>query len=698
MRGLIALGLLIVIGCRQPAIQDAKGSLHLSPAIVDFGVLHPGQSRWLKVQLRNDGPLAQIEWARPTTAFVLTEDLPTEAPTGEVEFTVQFAPTMVGTFKETLNVRADGAGNSSTSLVGEARGVPMCPNPSDCNDVSFDLETNKCVERARADGVSCGGSNLCLIAATCVAARCVGAPKNCGDDNACTIDTCNSVTGCEHLPAPPCPGDGKCQVGVCDKATGCGFERADDGTVCGPLQTCSAAEVCIAGSCVVRDPPDGYVCAEASPCQSEGRCVENLCARGPATPLVPSWTYDAVTADAGIGKKPPLVHDLLVEPNGAVTLNGAFASIPQLRRNTSKAVEPAMGVAGRCLLWNGKMICSKPNDSLNAVDLSMGGTLWSFNLRTARPSIKVNNLFVARMAVQSSDRLATLWEAYPDAPNCRIYYLAILDAAGGLVLATELSDPSFSVCNHPHAYGFGADSAGQLFVAFAPTVKNPPLISGSPTLVMSYSRDGVFRWKYSDVGLKGGEIALARGLLYSENSSTAVLTSTGQPAFTLAEKFGRATVTRNRLVLAPLVGANHLNGFESGTGTSRWTHSLPAGQTFASDQIRLASWSTRRGAQTVALTFTQENGKTQLHGILARDGSEAFTCEVTQVSRTPPQLFEVAEGSLSVMDGATGCGTCEPAYADKSAAFHTLTVPGLTPANEAWVGTWGGPGRDHQEE
>ncbi len=98
---------------------------------------------------------------------------------------------------------------------------------------------------------------------------------------------------------------------------------------------------------------------------------------------------------------------------------------------------------------------------------------------------------------------------------------------------------------------------------------------------MSYSRDGVFRWKFSDPTLKGGELALARGLLYSEDSPTALRTSSGPPAFSLAEKFGRPVVGQQRLVLAPQPGAGSLNGYESGTATLRWRHNLAAGQTFA---------------------------------------------------------------------------------------------------------------------
>lgn len=690
---------LLLTACRGGTLQDARGTLHLTPA-ADFDPLFPGQTRALGIRLRNDGPPAKISWTLPPAPFlVIAEALPIEAPSGEVELTVRFSPSAVGVFSATLAVEAEVGGKSQTALRGEALPIPSCPLPSACHDIAFDLARDTCAEHPHPDGRSCEGASVCLTAATCLGGRCVGIEKSCDDSDACTLDTCNAKNGCEHLPAPACPGDGKCQRGVCDKLKGCGFERADDGTACGPMQTCDAAEVCIAGSCVIRDPPDGYVCAEASPCQGEGRCVGDGCVRPSATALAPTWSYDALTADAGAGKRAPTVHELLLEPDGAMTLTGAFASTPQLRRNTPQALEPAIGTAGRCLLWNGRLVCSRPNDALSGIELATGKTVWTFNLRTTRPDFKVSSLFVARMAVQSSDRLAVLWEAYPEKPECRNYYLTILDAGGAMVSSQQLFDASLNSCNHPHAYGFAADAVGNLFVAFAPTIKNPPLISGTPTTTLSFTFDGVFRWRLNEVGLKGGEVAVARGLIYSEHSTSAILTSTGQPAFALAEKFGRAVVTQQRLVVAPKVSGTALTGYESGTATSRWVHPLSAGQAFGSDQLRLATWSTRKGPQTVALTFTLQAGHTQLHAILAHDGAEAFTCELTRVGRTQPQQLEVADEVLGVLDGVDGCGTCEPAFADKSGAFQTYAVPGISrPLFEPWVGVWGGAGHDHHEE
>ncbi len=712
MRGFIVCAAVVLVGCRQPALNSSLGAVQLSPKDMAFGSVYAAQeSRTHSFRISNDGRASiPVRWTLPQSPFQVS-GLPNVATTGEVEIEVTFSPVTPGRFQSLIKLELEGQQPQVVSLIGEARAIPNCTKSDVCVESSFDIALNRCVEQPLTNGASCDGTSVCLTNATCQAGRCVGTEKNCDDQNKCTLDTCNAVIGCEHLPAPPCPGDGKCQVGVCLPATGCGFEEAEDGVACGPMKSCKAAQVCIAGECVVRDPPDGYVCEEASPCQAEGICAADVCVRPPATELVPTWNFDSRTADAGAGVAPQL-HDLVLEPSGAISLSGFFHSSPQLRANTQEAKEAKLGAARRCMLWNGRMICadypSAVNGKVSAIDLTSGELIWTFDLHAAKPEFLAltSSLFMARMAVQGSDRLAALFEAYPRNPdsskptNCRLYFLVVLDAAGKLVTGQQVVDPVLSICNHPHPYGFGADSLGDLFISFSPTITSPaPLVPGTPTVVMSYTRDGIFRWKFTDSSLVGGELAVSRGLLYPENSASAVLTSSGQLSFTLNELFGRAVVSRQRTIVAPVTGASSLNGYESGTNSPRWKHLLEIGQTFGSDQVRLASWKTRKGPTTVALTFTKQNGQTQLHGIVARDGSKAFTCHLLMNSRTEPQLFEVAEGFVALMEGSSTCGKCDPPFAGSNAAFHTIALPYISPAiNEPWVGTFGGAGHDHREE
>ena len=67
------------------------------------------------------------------------------------------------------------------------------------------------------DGDACNGDEACDGTGTCVP----GAPPVVNDDNVCTADACDAVTGVSHIPLPDgttCRGRGVCQDGVCSVA------------------------------------------------------------------------------------------------------------------------------------------------------------------------------------------------------------------------------------------------------------------------------------------------------------------------------------------------------------------------------------------------------------------------------------------------------------------------------------------------
>lgn len=710
---LLGLCVLACAGCSEPRLISADGRVFLSPRAVDFGPAWVNrEEKSAFVELHNEGRSDQpVEWRLSGDDF-FTEELPQRSPAGVLSLEVRFAPRREGAYQGELWLKAGEGHESFVLLSGAGAEVPKCESKDPCRTARFDLATGECVEAVAPDGVVCDSGSACTLESTCQAGRCVGREKSCDDGNACTVDVCNALTGCENLPAPPCPGDGACMKGVCDPAQGCGLAPAVDGTACGPVQSCDRAQVCMAGACVERDPPDGYVCAEASPCQGEGRCAGSSCVRPPATPLSPAWSFDSqATEDPDAGLPAEQLHDFVAEPSGAISLSGFFFTSPRLRANT-EAPARVDGPVRRCMLWGNRYVCADYpaaiNGKVSAIDLATGEPLWTFDLRKERPDflMESSSIFMARMAVQGSDRLAALFEAYPRGAssgntNCRQYYLVVLDASGNLVMAQRVEDPVLEVCNHPHPYGFGADSAGNLFVSFSQTIASPaPLKPGSPTLVMTWTRDGIFRWKFVDHALVGGELAIATGLIYPENSALAVSTATGNPAFAIDAPFGRVVVSKSRSIPAPVKGAATLDGYEAGTPQKRWTHVLPAPLTFWSDQVRLAQWQTRAGPKTVALTFTEGAWGTakSLRAIDAENGQTAFSCPLTQSFRTEPQLFELSNGSLSLMEGSDACGKCDPPYAGSSAAFHTLKTPLLSIAREPWVGTFGGAGHDHRED
>lgn len=715
--------LLVVAACKPPDLSGVTNELRFDPGAVLFESGYAdGQPRVRQVSVVNDGraPL-EVSWKPLGRPFAV--DLPATLQPGATTLELTWTPEFAGHYSQVLEVSAEGLEVQQLPVEATARELPTCTPSSSCVEARFDPVRKRCEETPLVDGTACEAGTKCLENARCEAGRCVGTAKTCEDHDRCTIDVCYPLTGCEFLPAPPCPGDGACMEGTCDPVSGCGLTPREDGAACGNAGSCTQAKVCIEGACVTRAPPDGYICAEASPCSAEGRCQDQVCVRasnaGMPSSLSAQWSFDTMSAaDVDAGVFAPQLHDFVLEPTGELSLSGFFHVSAVLRANTPNAIAAPLGASRRCILWGGRYVCAdypaSPNGRVSAIELDTGMTAWSFDIRAARPDFLMvaPTIFLARLVVQDSDRLAALFEAYPvNASNdtqCRRYFLAVIDASGRLVQAQQLTDPLLDVCDHPHAYGVAADAAGNLFIAFSPSrSQQAPLVPDDTTLIMSYSRDGVFRWKRLNEGLRGGELAVARGLLYAEYTSVVLEAVTGQPAFSLPGELGRAVISSSRLIPAPAAGANTLLGYEAGVLQQRWSARLPGAWTFWSDQLRLAKWQTSKGPRTVALTFvqdpTQDHPTFGLYAVDVHDGSEAFHCPLQLEARTPPQLFEVANGSLGIMNGAVdvlgnpGCNKCDPPLAGSTGAFFSVPVRGLSVAEEPWVGTFGGAGHDHRE-
>jgi hypothetical protein len=696
-------------GCHdeQPLV-NAQGRLRLSAEQLTFPGTYVGKTREQTVQVLNAGrtPLS-VTWTQVEAPFTV-EGLPDQVGTSAVEVRVRFAPSAEGPYSATLTGTESGGGTVTLTVTGEGLAIPTCPMPVTCFGSSFDLETEQCVETQLPDGTTCDPGNACLVEATCQAGRCKGHERVCDDGNVCTTDVCNPLDGCQSVPAPPCPGDGVCRVGVCDPVKGCGLTKAPDGTFCGAQRGCDAAEVCVDGACVVRDLPDGFVCAAATPCQGEGRCEGPVCARPPPTVLEPNWSKDASAEAVDL-------HDMMIWPDGQVTLSGFFAN-PVLDA-TSATPLVAQGSARRCMLWNERLLCMDlpQQGQVSLLERTTGQARWSFTLATARPDMaaKTNGtVFMARLAVMAPDRLAALFEAYPANEDgntlCRMYFLLVLDAKGGLVSAAELTDPLLSQCNHPHPFGLVSDVVGDLYLTFSPTVNTgAPLVPGSPTLILAYSSDGVERWRRT-LPLSGGELGTVNGLLLPERATTPLRTQDGTEVGTLPV-LGRAVATREVVVPSPagttvnpdagVIISPELDGYSVPGLTPAWTYRLEEGQSFASKELRLAETlgGGSEGIETLVLGFVADGVTPTLVGVRAKDGSEAFRCALSYTPLSQPQLFELGPESFVLMDGATTCGECDPPFAYSRSRFQRFPLHGLQPAQAPWPGTFGGPGHGHHE-
>ncbi len=699
------LSALLAAGCRDVFVTGSSGALEFQPALADFGSVYVGAEAATSVTLTNSGRSSlPVKWDAPDGPFELF-DAPSLVPAGALTVSIRFKPTDVGDQAADLLGHSEGA-TVKLSLQGSAIDVPGCPTPANCHAMRFDLDLGACVETELADATPCDAHSACLVSTTCQNGVCTGPGVDCDDGDACTVDLCDALKGCEHLAAPPCPGDGICQAGVCRPTTGCGLQQAADGTSCGPQHGCDVADVCIAGACVQRDPPDGFICAPTSPCQAEGRCQGSDCVQAPPVPLQPTWGFDAKGLPDGGSQT---LHDLVLEPDGAVSMMGFFAT-PALRANTAGAMA-LESTARRCILWNARLVCadypSSPGGTVSAVDPATGTSKWTFDLPAARPDwvtlAAPGRIFMARLAVLGSDRLAALFEAYPAGQPgdtlCRLYFLVLLDSAGTMVSATRVLDPMLDVCNHPHPYGVAADVAGDLYLSFSPSSPGvAPLVPQPSTLLVSYSRDGVARWKRQEAFV-GGELAVALGALYPENSGGAYGTATGDVALVYGQlptgTFGRPLITTDLVVAVPF-DSKSLTALDRTSGAPAWTFN----ENLAPGLARLASWRARPAEppRTVALAFVLGGELPWLTAVETRFGTEAWRCPVGGDLRSSPELFEVVNGTMALMEGTGQCSRCDPPFALGSGAFHTYALPGIETPSAPWTGTWGGPGHDHRED
>ena len=148
--------------------------------------------------------------------------------------------------------RVDGSGEAECY-------VPTCDDSNPCTDDSF--EGGTCVFTPRGDGTACS-TTLCITGQTCTGIVCGGGgATDCDDGNACTVDSCDDVTGCESTTdVNLVPDDG---VGCTADSCATGFpEHVADDTRCDDAAWCTGVEMCApsapgadAAGCVVSDVP-----------------------------------------------------------------------------------------------------------------------------------------------------------------------------------------------------------------------------------------------------------------------------------------------------------------------------------------------------------------------------------------------------------------------------------------------------------
>lgn len=700
----------VLAGCGTEALRPVEGTLRVQPAQLDFGPVVRGQALELPLELTNTSR-GELEVAIVVTGAGFSAVAPpTRLPVGSDEVRLRFRPDDEGPFAGECVLSVPGLEPVRVPLVGVGAPIPECPKARACHEAAWSPAEGRCVEAPLPDGTACEAA--CLLGGTCAAGRCVGAPRDCDDADACTVDTCHPERGCEHVPGAACPGQGPCQVGVCDAASGCGLAPAEDGTPCGPRRDCDAADVCISGQCVLRDPPDDFVCADESACQGEGRCRGNLCVRPPARTLTASWQRGG-SADGGVVSE--AWSDVLVEADGGLTLSSYF-----IERQLLGAAGPSPrflpeGTARRCIHWRGDLVCADYPATVNAgvsvIDEATGAIRWTYGgisldlPEYAGPTVQV---FLARLMAVSEQHLAALFESRtpnPDGtdPRCRRFALVVLDAQGQRVAARRVEHPIFDVCTHPHPYGAAVDAAGNLYVAFTPSGQDNPASALDDTILMSWSPVLQPRWVHRASGLEGGELAVAGGWLFHERTASAFSTATGAPSGGLAVPFGHGAATRDLVIPAPAALTVRLEAFDGVTLAARWQRQTNGVPWFTGAPVTLARLATARGPRPVVLAFDTDGLAHAVSGTDVETGAELFRCPLDLpeapglVSPTLGGLV-VASEPVPVFAGADECLRCDPRFARTRMQFRWYPLPGLLPGEGRWPSLNGGVGHDHRED
>lgn len=138
----------------------------------------------------------------------------------------------------------------------------ICDDENECTEDSCDSASG-CFFTSTL--VACDDGDICTTQDTCQAdGSCVGAQDDCDDQNACTQDTCDAVTGCAHEDtAAACDLGNPCMVYGCNTQTGC--TEVPNSDACDDSDLCTGPDLCTDGACGGQE----ILCDDDDPCTAD---------------------------------------------------------------------------------------------------------------------------------------------------------------------------------------------------------------------------------------------------------------------------------------------------------------------------------------------------------------------------------------------------------------------------------------------
>ncbi|MBM4394083.1 MAG: hypothetical protein FJ087_00155 [Deltaproteobacteria bacterium] len=154
-------------------------------------------------------------------------------------------------------------------------GIIACNDANPCTTDS--CQSGKgCVFHLTAG--QCDDGDACTEGDRCLDGQCRGTdPKDCSDDNPCTVERCLPGSGCVWEPVDhPCDDKDPCTLGDGCSGGGC---RSGPPLVCDDANPCTA-DACTGGQCVFQPEPGPVPCEDGNACTTGDFCQAGYCTPG----------------------------------------------------------------------------------------------------------------------------------------------------------------------------------------------------------------------------------------------------------------------------------------------------------------------------------------------------------------------------------------------------------------------------------
>ncbi|MSQ83937.1 MAG: hypothetical protein EXR77_13820 [Myxococcales bacterium] len=226
---------------------------------------------------------------------------------------------------------SDCAFNDTTgAFIDDFAVVPAtCAKSADCNDLnacsvdSCDLVTGKCSYKNQASGVACDDGNACSTTDICNAfGMCSPGPaKECNDKIVCTTDACNPQTGCTNV---------------------------NNIIACTDSNACTDKDLCSAGKCV---PGKDLTCDDSKFCTADS-CASATGCVNTNKPSGPNAACDGTSANGYCYKAVKATANWQSAETACIAWGGNLASIASAIENNAVS-KTAVGICGNVNAWIG---------------------------------------------------------------------------------------------------------------------------------------------------------------------------------------------------------------------------------------------------------------------------------------------------------------------------------------------------------